>query len=260
MKCRVIAVILSLVSIALLILFTFLALKPKSDDDIPTWDEGQMTIGIDIKHLISGVPKDSLVSQFPYRQYISKVQLKDIAQITHDIYVVDSVSGSEFVGLSIFLSAFTDSLKEVVKHRISTFNPDTLLLFMMDVEGFKYYARVPGPNQLFFSGVYQYWMSELSNYLDRYAKDNPDIKYNFKYRLLVAKCKENKYGPSPKVDETEKIIHNIAESKWGYLYQRLWSIPIEKRIVIVLLFALTLYAYLHTFITILHKFKKKQAK
>ena len=139
---------------------------------------------------------------------------------------------------------------------LTTFEGDSLSKLMMNVEGFKYYARMPGPNQDLYSGLYQYWMSEISNRLDKYAQTNPDLKYNFKFRYLRAKCTENKYIPAPKITEFEKVVNNIADSKYSYLYRRIWSTTLINKFFLFIIFISTGLAYIVSFFQIIKKIKK----
>lgn len=257
MKLNKINWILSAVLILLILTIMYLGLKPDQNDFPPpqTWEESSEH-NIDINEWVKGIPKDSILARFPYSQYLDAVDMIDLKSITRDIQIMDTVTGDHFTSLSIFIIAYTDSLLPRLSKKISVFNGDTLSLFMMDLEGFKYYARMPGPNQDFYSAIHQYWMSNLSNSLDNYTQIEPNLKYNFKYRFLAAKCRENKYGVAPRVTESEKIINNIADSKWNYLYQRFWSIPLEKRLFIFFLISLTVIVYVISFFCIIKKIKK----
>ncbi len=233
----------------------YLGLKSNQDDYMSQWEE-PMASEFNLPIRINGIPKDSLLTQFPYADYLDSVDMRDLSAISRDIQILDTVTGDHFTSLSILMLAYTDSLLPRISKKLTTFNGDSLSLFMMNVEGYKYYARVPGPNQDLYGGLYQYWMSEISNRLDKYTQEDPNLKYNFKFRYLSAKCKENKYGVAPKVTESEKIVNNIADTKWDYLYKRIWSAPPMKRFLIFFLFIFTGIAYLVTVIHIFKKFKK----
>jgi hypothetical protein len=252
---------LNWILLALLLTFLvaaiYLGSKANQDDFMPQWEEVTTSEDFNLRERINGIPKDSLLTQFPYDAYLESVDMADLSAISRDIQILDTVTGDHFVSLSIFMLAYTDSLLPRISKKLATFNGDSLSLFMMNVEGYKYYARMPGPNQELFGGLYHYWMSEISNRLDKYTNKDPDLKYNFKYRYLSAKCKENKYVVAPRVTESEKIVNNVADTKWDYLYKRIWSAPPMKRLFIFFLFTFTIITYLITFIQIFKKLKNK---
>jgi hypothetical protein len=256
MKYKFLNIALTVLLSALICIILYLALKPNQDDYFAPVEETPTNTDVDLSAWLSGMPKDSILSAFPYRRYTSKVEISDINAINRDIQILDTLSGDHYTSLSVFLLAYTDSLLPQLQAKLKEFNADTLSKLLMDIEGYKHFAKLQGANQDFYGAMYQYWMSEISNRLDKYSKEYPDLKYNFRFRYLSSKCKENKYGVAPKVTESEKIVNNIADSKWSYLYQRIWSTTVGKRILFFSFFILTLLAYLSLSINVFRKFKK----
>jgi hypothetical protein len=256
MKYKFLNIALTVLLSALICIILYLALKPNQDDYFAPIEETSSNADVDLSAWLSGIPKDSILFSFPYRRYTSKVEISDINAINRDIQILDTLSGDHYTSLSIFLLAYTDSLLPQLQTKLKEFNADTLSKLLMGIEGYKHYAKLPGANQDFYGGMYHYWMDEISNRLDKYSKVDPNLKYNFKFRYLSEKCNENNYVVAPKVTESEKIVNNIADSKWSYLYKRIWSTTVAKRILFFSIFILTILAYISLSKTFFTKFKK----
>ena len=96
-----------------------MGLKPNYDDYMQQWEE-KKTSEFDINEWVKDIPKDSIFGQFPYSRYISTVDISDLVSINRDIKILDSITGDHFISLSVFLLAYTDSLKPHVYKKLST--------------------------------------------------------------------------------------------------------------------------------------------
>jgi hypothetical protein len=112
---------------------------------------------------------------------------------------------------------------------------------MQWAEKFQYYAEVDNQNKILFKVVYDYWLNFISDKLTNYSKENSDIKCEFKFKFLVAKCSERKYNIGVKVTSTEKVIDNLVRSKWGHLFDASWNQATLLQKIILLLFVIIFF-------------------
>jgi len=240
------------------ILFMF----TKHDDNIslPTSKDLYEISTVDtfnIKRLLSDSNNVDLTTSFPYKTYVDEANYENVKMIKRDIAIMESVLKNDpMVAQKILSLALTDSLLPKIKNQFAVYHPDTLAAFMQWVESFKYYAQYDEAYEPFYSSVYSYWVTYIANKLDEYSKSDANIKYQFKYRFVAGKCKENKFNVSPTASEIEKIVNNVVESKWAYLYKRLWSASLIQKIAFLCLGIFTLIAYIITIIFVIKKFKK----
>jgi hypothetical protein len=258
MRLSLLNTVLGCLLICLIWLNLYWALKSDRDNYLPQVAEPVQSPATAVPAWLGEIPKDSLFGRFPYQKYISATSITDIAGIERDARLLDSLTGEHSITLDILATAFTDSLLPAWSKRATPYVADSLIVLMQEIEGFQLLGKMPGPNKELYAAIYQYWMSQFKNWLDGFSRQNPGLKYQFKFRFLAAKCDENRYGVAPKVTETEKIVNNIAESKWSYLYQRIWNTPLPKRMLIIGGFLLTLSTYFFTFIYFLKRKKTQQ--
>ena len=249
-----------------LILFIFVScllfMFTKQDDNInlPTSKDLYEISTVDtfnIKRLLPDSNNVDLITHFPYRKYIDEANYENVKMIKRDIAIIESASKNDPMASQKILSlALTDSLLPKIKNKFSTYQPDTLVAFMQWVESFKYFAQYEEAYEPFYSSVYSYWVTFIANKLDEYSKTDANIKYQFKYRFIAGKCKENKFNVSPTPSEIEKIVNNVVESKWAYLYKRLWSASLIQKIAFLFFGIFTITAYIITIIFLIKKRKK----
>jgi hypothetical protein len=253
---------LSLAILLIAILGYILYLFTKSDDDIslPVSKDLYEINTVDtfsIKRLLPDSNNVDLITAFPYKVYLEQANYENVKMIRKDLVVIDSFSKKNPMTSQKVLSlALTDSLLPKIKNKFSNYQPDTIITFMQWVEGFKFYAQYDELYEPFYNSIYTYWVTYIANKLDEYSKSNANLKYKYKYRFIAGKCKENKFTVSPTPSEIEKVVNNIVESKWAYLYKRLWSASLTQKIAILIFGLFTLITYIVTTIFIIKNFKK----
>jgi hypothetical protein len=253
--------IIGLTAIILFLFFyiSYLALKSNGQDEMPILSEDLPDEIYSVKDITSKFQPGHIADSFNYSEYLNHVSLNSTNSIQRNLIELDSFCYDPISGQKILSLALTDSLFSRISDRFDNYNADSLILLMQTIQSYKYYSKYPGKYQTFYDVVFSWWISKMSNLLDNYSIKNNGIKFSFKYKFLASQCKLSKSTVSPKVNEVEKIINNIAEQKWTYLYSRIWNTPILLRIMILLIGVLTVLSYLVSFKLIIDKIKKPKS-
>jgi hypothetical protein len=253
---------LSLAILLIAILCYVLYLFTKSDDDIslPVSKDLYEINTVDtfsIKRLLPDSNNVDLITTFSYKTYLEQANYENVKFIKRDLIAIDSFSkNNPMTSQKVLSLALTDSLLPKIKIKFSNYQPDTLITFMQWVEGFKFYAQYDELYEPFYTSIYTYWVTYIANKLDEYSKSDANLKYKYKFRFVAGKCKENKFTVSPTPSEIEKVVNNVVDSKWAYLYKRLWSASLTQKIAILIVGLFTLITYIITIFFIRKKFKK----
>lgn len=241
--------------ILLAILITIIGLiAPSIVDDkpvlLPTEKTSSSESSFDLHSALRGVNKDSITTQFPYREYLKSVNFQDAKSIQKDLLVLDSLVGDKMVVRGLISVALTDSLYNQSSTEAGNSNLDSLNYKLQWAEKFKFYGEADtiNENQLLFQSIYDYWLSKISKNLSEYSENNTKAKYNFQYRYLTAKCNEKRYNVSIKVSSLEKVIQNILGNNWAHLFEASWNqASLLQKIIIAILLVATLICYVITF-------------
>lgn len=174
---------------------------------------------------LKNINKTNLLDSFPYHWYVDSAGRCNINSIKKDLEVLDSVNPAGIGGdnQQILSIALTNKLEEKIKPEFEKYNPDGLIKVLQWAEKFNYYSDIEEKNATLYQVIYTYWLTFISNKLSDYYKIDQSLKYNFKFKYLNARCKEKQFGAPINNSNTEKIINNLIENNWTYLFSRFWN-------------------------------------
>lgn len=234
-------VITGLVVLLIIILFFFLG-KANNNSYIPEQKYVDENCNFNLQSKIAYATQQNIINSFPYEEYLTPSNIQNITCIKSSLIILDSITKDPTISQQILFATLTDSLAQKNYLIYNTYKPDSLIRLMQWVEKFQYYAEIDEKNKLLFRAIYDYWLTFISDKLTNYVKENPAIKFEFKFKFLVAKCSERRYNIGVKVTSTEKVIDNIIRSKWGHLFDASWN---QASILQKTLFALLLIIFLY---------------
>jgi len=226
-------------------LFGYLIVGANQNDFMPQQKEIVSDCNFKLSQYLSRIAPGQTEAQFPYKNYIDSTNTGNVSCILNDLKLLDSVTKNHNESESILATTLTTKLQDRIDTGFSVYKPDSLILLMQWAEKFQYYGEIDKNNELFFSSIFDYWLNYICTKLSNYASQKPSLKYDFKFKFLVAKCIEKRYNPSVKVTSFEKFVDNMIQSKWGHLANATWNqTSLTQKIVLVLFFVLTLYGIL----------------
>ncbi len=165
-----------------------------------------------------------VVASFPYKSFLDSTSFCNIRSIRSDLSVLDSCfKTSPNVGLEIYVKTLTEKLEERISPSFTHYNPDSLIALVQWAEKFDCYKDVDEHNTRAYKIIFRHWMNFVSNHLGKYYEANSSIKYDFKFRYLTAICQSKKFSPPLGDSNTEKVVTNLIDHKWAYLFNRFWN-------------------------------------
>lgn len=223
------------------LLFYFLS-KANNDNYLPeqkTVEEGCI---YNLASRIKGANSSTLISIFPTKSYLDSGNYINIECLLSELNDIDNITKDPSMSQQIMSTILTDSLLKRDSINYKTYNPDKYIYLMQSIEKYQYYAEIDSKHKIFFMAIYDFWMNFISDKLTNFSKEEPSIKYGFKYKFLVAKCSERKYNIGVKVTATEKVIDNLVRSKWGHLFDASWNqTTLIKKLIFVFIFLVFFY-------------------
>jgi hypothetical protein len=253
------------ITIPLIILLSYIlytAVRTDNNENIPPAKFINATDTFHLRPYITSLSPDSLVETFPYNTYLEFANYENVNSIKKDLDTINAVFPSaNSLSMQILSDALTEKLFE--KNFISNndYKPDSLLYLFYWAERFKNYAEVDQKNKLLFESIYGYWIQKISNKLTYFSEQDDKIKFDFKFKYLVAKCNENTFTVSLKVSKTDKFLYNLLGNHWAHLIEASWqAISVSQIIIFTIIILTTLLTYLFSFIKFLEWIKEKNSK
>ena len=163
--------------------------------------------------LINLTTYDSLsFNNFPYKDYIKNTDLLDQTSLDNDLQTIKGKTNNDFQSNNILVTALTEKLySQIWSTDLDTINQ---IMVWVDQLNFKD-SNIEEPINL-------YWYNHFSNHLSKLAKQNPNSKYGFKYRYLAKRCNDKLVLVNAGNSNFEKIILNLIDQNWNYLFNRFW--------------------------------------
>lgn len=198
----------------------------------------------------------NIVEQFPYSIYLDSSDINDINSISSYVAILDSINPLQKEQNQQAISiALTSKLESKTAAYFDIFKPDSLLRIIQWAEKLNFYSKIDLNKAILYQSIYTHWMRFVSNNLGNIYHNNPDIKYDFNFKYLNNRCKENQFGCSVNFTDSEKITNNFVESRWDYLFRKFWyDSKIHHKVAVVIIISIFLLGCY----TILKFFKKNK--
>ena len=156
---------------------------------------------------------------FPHEAYINSDNWKSIIKINDDLTHINSVNSNKFQNFNILINDITVNNKYWNLN-----NLDSLNMLVEWVETFNIDKEVFPENSAAFKAIYNYWMGLVAKSLDNLIQSNYNLKFDFRVKYLRQRCMASNHGTGTGEDEITKIINNIVDQKWQYLFiDRMWN-------------------------------------
>lgn len=175
-----------------------------------------------IEHYISDSKSMELEQEFPYRAFIDSASWWNEQTITNTLVLLDSNRRNHTEdNEDILISCLSDSLMKYNFHNCSI---DSLNMLLNISEKFLAYSEANPERKFFYKSIANNWISYVTNQLSALVKTENSFKYSFKCRYLRERCVQLGFIPDFGNTSIEKVILNIADSNWHYLFiDRFWN-------------------------------------
>jgi len=175
-----------------------------------------------VENYLSGSKLAILEEEFPYRAFIDSASWWNAHTITNTLVILDSNRDNHMEGNEdILISCLSDSL---IKYNFHDCSIDSLNMLLNLSEKFLAYSEANPERKFFYKSIANNWVSYVTNRLSTLVKTENSFKYSFKCRYLRERCVQLGFIPDFGNTSIEKVILNIADSNWHYLFiDRFWN-------------------------------------
>lgn len=240
--------LLLLLCMAFMLVLAFIA-KVDYASDIPVEKQAPLATSHDIFALLSATDSLDFKASFPYSKYLDEASLYDILSLRSDLQAMDSIhKNDEMLNQEILSIALTEKLEERIQSSYNTYQPDTLIRLLQWAEKFNAYSLIDEPRATLYQVIYNHWLNVISNALQGYYEKDPSVKYNYKFRYLCDRLKEQQYSTPVKGTYFEKIIYQLIQKNGSYLFNKFWhATSIAYKLLVLLLVLIVIFPYIYIF-------------
>jgi hypothetical protein len=202
------------------------------------------------------IDSGSVLAKLPIAEYLHARSFENIYNLSGEIDQIILLSSANDVEVE-------DALVRVLT--IDLFNADSVNYQLSDpnqflhriqwAEKMKTLSFSGHKRAVFFELVYSFWFQKLADQLQLIARTQDDVKFNTDFNYLAHRLTENKYPVSYEISDTEKVLMNMHQGKFGYLWMKLTNKSILFQITI---FGLSFINLVLVIIAIRSIFSKKQ--
>lgn len=196
-----------------------------------------------LNHYLTRVDASNISQKFPYKAYLDSANWCNIQTITSDLELMDKTNGDTELNRDVMAQALTETLELRLQKSLQDFNPDSLIFLLQWAGRFNNYQELDEKNAQLYRRVHRYWFNLVSNKMGQYAEQHSSLKYNFKFKYIVASCHSKMFSPPIGYSGSEKIINNLIEQNFAYLFNRFWySTGIVYKLVALVIITFCFYA------------------
>jgi len=236
--------ILTAILSGLIIWLLFLVLRTDYSINIPAEKECSSDNDFNLSSHLSNWDSLNFSGSFPYTIYLDSSDKCDVNAIAGYLAAMDSVNSDYSNNRQIISIALTDSLQSRINSSFNRYNPDSLILMMQWAEKFNQYKEFDRSNAKLYRVIYKHWLSFTANKLGEYYESNPKCKYDFKFNYLCAVCQSKNFSVPVGNTNSEKIIFNMLNKNYAYLFSKFWyDTGFIYKLLMLLIAVITGYGY-----------------
>ena len=210
----------------------------------------------DIRKHIAGVNNENALTAFPYRVFIDSVNLEDIQELMNHKQILDSLN---LPGEKILKLALADSLIEFEKN-IAAKNPVAYwkkrMLFGVHFRILSEYDTV---NSKLFYKISRRWLTLISEQISDSMSRKHSLQYSNEIYYISSTLEANHYYLTyPPASSISKMITNISQQRWYYLWDRFQTTPLIFRVGVFAALIIILLENIYIFYQIIKKLKSQK--
>ena len=235
------------ISIALifLILFAYIlcvSLRTNYNSEIPKETPCSSNDHFDLyPHLVNW---DKTKENFPYKVFLDSANRCNVISILEYLTLMDSINSDFRSNRQIISIALTDSLQARIASSVLEYKPDSLIRILQWIEKFNQAEKFDPSNAKLFRVINMHWLNFIANKLRTYYDMKHNLKYDYKFKYLESVCRSKNYAPPIGNTDFEKVIFNLSESNFSYLFSKFWhDTGFIYKIIGFILVSITAYGY-----------------
>jgi hypothetical protein len=239
-------IILAIMMLFIVITGIYILSNHSENSDFPkTYEEVEATsINVNFSNLNFEKPStyDALIKSINLFQPITYAHLIDSIN-AH----CDSNQRNHQILLSVALTSSNQSID-------TSLSLDSLFLLYKLAFECKTLSKALPDKSTFYKVVSDYWYRSVCQQMSQKANNNSGIVYDQKFNVLYQLLQTELYTPNLKKSNSDKVIYNLQQSKFGYLiykFKIIFGIP--GLILTLLIISFTLYLYIQFILKLIRK-------
>jgi hypothetical protein len=121
------------------------------------------------------------------------------------------------------------------------------------------YSEQSEENRYFFKAMGRFWLNLSATKLTEICLNNPTLKYDINFKMLVDRCRQNQYNVEIKYVNSEKIVNYLINKEYTYIFNRFWyNTSVVTKCLILFLVTYTIYSYYILNLRLYSIFKSKK--
>lgn len=195
----------------------------------------------------------------PEQEYLAHFNYCSLDWMERDlIYLRDSMGFGDDVKDSYFDIHTKVNFKNYTIDSLS-FNAISIFNAIVMGERSLIYAEQSKENRYFFKAMGRFWLNSSAEKLTEICLNNPKLKYDINFKMLVDRCRQNQYNVAIKYASSEKIVNYLINKEYTYIFNRVWyNTSVITKGLIILLLTFTMYSYYILTLRFYSIFKNKQ--
>lgn len=218
-------------------------------------DQNYLSNNIPIDSILNKISTEDISKSFPFRLIAENVKLTNYENQKFILDFVEKKDSNQLSTIQEYLFiALSDSLLKNFQKKLDFEDLNTLTSLTNEVTSLYHYSQFDKKNSIVYEALFDYWMQFINQELEIIAQKKYWDKYSFEYRYISAICQQYNYNPSTGLNSTEKVLNNLAENKYGYLYYRfILRTTVYQKLGIAIAISILLFSLLFT----IHSYFKK---
>jgi hypothetical protein len=175
----------------------------------------------------------AVLASFPKAAYLTARTFENVFNLPNEIeQIIQPALANDVQAEDTLFHVLTIDLfnTDSVNYQLS--DPNQFLHRIQWAEKMKTLSLSGHKRAVFFQLVYSYWFQKLADQLQLIARTQDDVKFNTDFNYLAHRLTENKYPVSYEISDTEKVLMNMHQGKFGYLWMKLTNKSILFQITI----------------------------
>lgn len=208
--------------------------------------------------IINSISKENISDHFPFKSIAENIQLSDYQKQRDILNFLEKLDSNQYSRSQEYLFfALSDTLLKTLQNTQDLDDLNVLTSLTNEITSLFYYSKQDIKNEIFYEALFDYWMLFINHQLESVVNNNYWEKYSFEYRYISTISQQFNYNPSTGLNSTEKVLNNLSENKYGYLFNRfILRTTIYQKIGIAFALSIIILSFWYSLSTIIKKTKK----
>lgn len=206
-----------------------------------------------------GLDSSNALVEFKYNDFLVENSFVEPFDLDRQMNELDTITTiHDTIIENVIFKALAIESYNYCKDSMNLSNPDFVFKKLKWAESLQNNSLMSARNGLLFSRVSDFWMQKISDKMQKEVSVDYNKKYSFDYLYLSSRLGENKYFSGVQNSDFEKVIQNMFEGRYSYIWSRFTSKSIAFQSLIFVGLALCLTVFVMGLISVYNVVKKRK--